>query len=369
MIQCQLKLRLTKAQKRKQLEWLPILGSVFNFAIRKIELNAANNIYFSRNEFNNILAGHGERLEIPSHVIQGVLRTAQDSWQRCFMGLAKKPRLKGMRRPLNSIPFPDPIRAPAGGKITLVGLGKVRFHKQSIPEGRIKCGRLVKRASGDYLCLFIDVQPKAIERTGSDSVGIDPGFKDLLTLSTGEKIAHPKEFRRIAKRLAQAQRGHDRTLSARIQERAKNRRKDRNHKLSRRLVAENTTICFLKDDHRAIAKRFGKSVGDSAHGGLRTFLAYKSLHGGSELLHPENRNSTRICSTCSALTGPTGLTGLKVREWECHNCGSWHDRDTNSAINALAFGVGWTLESYGINRNVRNHGALPKRIKGDKSEL
>lgn len=346
MVQYQLKVKLSKAQKKKQQEWLPILGSVFNFAIRKIELNARDKIYFSEKEFHNLLAGHSSRLEIPSHTLQGVLTTAHSAWQRCFKGVARKPRLKGRRRPFNSIPFPDPIKSPADGKIHLQGFGKVRFHKQWMPEGKIKCGRLIKRASGDYLCLFIDAQPKEIARTGEAIVGIDPGFKDLITLSTGEKIAHPQEYRRTEKRLGQAQRGHDRKLTARMQERTKNRRKDRNHKLSRRLVAENRTVCFLQDNHRAIAKRFGKSVGDSAHGGLRVMLSYKSLIGGTELIFPENRNSTRICSTCGSRTGPTGLAGLKVREWICGACGAHHERDVNAARNALSSGVGWTHESH-----------------------
>ena len=59
MIQCQIKLRLNGKQKRKQLEWLPILGSIFNFGIRKIELNnvICNCFYFfccrffGRNQF------------------------------------------------------------------------------------------------------------------------------------------------------------------------------------------------------------------------------------------------------------------------------------------------------------------------------
>jgi transposase len=349
MVQYQLKLRLSQAQKRKQREWLPTLGSIFNFGIRKIELNARDKIYFSANDFQNLLAGHSDKLGIPSHTIQSVLSLAHTSWQRCFKGLARKPRLKGFRRPLNSIPFPDPIKAPIGGKIQLPGLGKVRFHKQWMPEGKIKCARLVKRQSGDYLCLFIDAQPKSIERTGEASVGIDPGFKSLIALSTGEKIRHPQEFRSIEKRLGQAQRGHDRKLAARIQERVKNRRKDRNHKLSRRLVAENRTICFLQDNYRAVAKNFGNSVGDSGHAGLRLMLSYKSLLGGTKLIFPENRNSTKTCSTCGGLTGPSGLGGLAVREWTCGRCGARHERDVNAARNALIFGLGWSLETVHAN--------------------
>jgi hypothetical protein len=92
---------------------------------------------------------------------------------------------------MSSIPFPDPIKTPKGNRIVLPALGSVRFHKMELPEGKIKCGRVVKRASGWYLCLFIDAQPKVIERTGFGVIGIDGGFKDLLTLSKLEGSPMP----------------------------------------------------------------------------------------------------------------------------------------------------------------------------------
>src|SRR3989304_319486 len=185
---------------------------------------------------------------------------AWDSWKRCFKKLAKKPKLKGWRNPLNSIPFPDPLRRPDGIHIKIPGLGLLRFHKQELPEGKIKCGRIVKRASGWYLCLFIDAERQPIERKAFGQIGIDPGFKDLITTSDGEKVPHPKELQASLERLGQAQRGINRKLVARLHERIKNQRKDRNHKLSLRLVQENTMIVFSKDNINGIAKKFGKSV-------------------------------------------------------------------------------------------------------------
>jgi hypothetical protein len=44
---------------------------VYNYAVRKIELNAANKVYYSKQEFQNLLAGHGKKLDIPSHSLQG----------------------------------------------------------------------------------------------------------------------------------------------------------------------------------------------------------------------------------------------------------------------------------------------------------
>lgn len=135
MIQCQLKLRMCKTQEREAERYLYHLASVYNWAIRKIELNAADRIYFGRRQFGNLLAGHSSKIGIPSHVLQATLDTAYTAWQRCFRGLSRKPRLKGLHNHLNSIPFPDPIAAPNGNRIRLRGLGSIRFHRMDIPAG------------------------------------------------------------------------------------------------------------------------------------------------------------------------------------------------------------------------------------------
>jgi putative transposase len=225
-------------------------------------------------------------------------RTSATEEDGCFQKLGGKPRLKGVRNKLNRIPFPDPIQMPQGNRVFLPRLGRVRFHKMELPEGRIKCGRMVKRASGWHLCLFIEAEPKKIARIASGVVGIDPGFSNLLTTSDGEVVEHPREFEQAERRLAQAQRGPDGKLAARIQERIGNRRKDRNHKLSRRLVAENVDIFFSKDNHKGMAKRFGKSVSSSGHAQLRHMLAYKSrpqaVRAMSRLMPDSPLNRPRI---------------------------------------------------------------------------
>ncbi|HXH11185.1 MAG TPA: zinc ribbon domain-containing protein [Alphaproteobacteria bacterium] len=56
--------------------------------------------------------------------------------------------------------------------------------------------------------------------------------------------------------------------------------------------------------------------------------------------------STKTCSACRSLSGPTGYTGLSVRQWTCVVCGTTHDRDVNAAMNTLAAGVGTTHERH-----------------------
>ena len=344
MIQTQVKLKLSARQERQIDRWLWHLTAIWNWGIKKIEHDARDDVYYTPKGFQNLLAGHSQKLGIPSHVLQGVLATAHQAWTRCFKKTARKPRLKGRRNKLNSILFPDPVRLYPRGRVALPGIGRIRYHKQEIPAGKIKCGRIVKRASGWYLCLFIDAEPNTILRTANGQVGIDPGFSHLLTLSTGEKITHPRELEASALRLAQAQRGGNKKLAARVQEHIANQRKDRNHKLTRRIVSENVVIRFSKDNIRGIAKRFGKSVLSSGHHQIRRMFLYKSRTGGSEYDEPDSKKSTITCSTCGAESGPRGLAGLKVRHWQCVGCGTHHDRDINSAVNALNAALGSSVE-------------------------
>lgn len=345
MIHYQVKLKLTKRQEALLIEWLPVLTSIWNWAVRKLELDAEGGIRHTPFVFQGMLAGVSRKVGVPAHVIQGILRLSHQSWSRCRNGLAKKPRLKGNRNKLNSIPFPDPMGKPENNKIRILGLGMVRYHKQDLPCGKIKCSRVVRKASGWYLCLFIDANPVPVPRVGEESVGIDPGYSMLITTSKGEKIEHPQEWYKNIKRLSQAQRGGDKNLAARLHERIRNQKKDRNHKLSRRLVSENIIIAFSKDNLRGLSRAgLGKSVAAAAHGQLRSMLAYKSRIGGTEYTEVSSKSSTRTCSNCGALTGPRGRTGLSVRQWVCLACGSSHDRDVNAAVNTLKAAVGMTVE-------------------------
>ena len=365
MIQTQIKLKLNSTQEKELERYLFHLYKVWNWAIRKIELDGKDSIYHRKYDLSPLLNGVSKKLDLPSRSIQGILEMAWTAWQRCYKKISKKPKLKGMRNKLSSIPFPDPIKYPTNNRIKLPKIGSVKFHKQDIPEGKIKCGRVVKRASGWYLCLFIDAMPKAIAQINNRVIGIDPGFKKNITTSEEDldKILDKykkKRFEEIKKRLSQAQRGKDKSLVSRLMERLKNRRKDDNHKLSRKLVEECEFIAFSKDSIQKIAKkpkpekkkngkfkrsiRFGKSVQEAGHYQLRQMLSYKCTASGRKYKEVDSKDSTITCSLCRAKTGPTGKAGLSVREWVCSGCGARHDRDRNAAINTLIAGLGMSLE-------------------------
>lgn len=347
MIVRTLKLRPNKIQEAMLNQWLWNLTGLWNWAIKKIENDAHDKVYHSPFEFVNLVADHSKRMEIPSHVMQGILNQAHIAWKRCFKKTAKKPRLKGQRNKLSSIPFPDPIKSPKDGYVSLPGLGKVRIHKQDLPSVKIRCGRIIKKASGWYICLWLDAEHKFPVQKTDKAVGIDPGFHTLLTLSDGTKIENPRELHNGAKRLAQSQRSGNKQLVSRLQERQANRRNDRNHKISRKLVENYKTICYSDDNFKSMARHFGKSVSEAALGNLIGMITYKGRTGGRKIIPVNSRNTTMTCSDCGSLTGPTGLSQLEVRQWVCSACGAVHDRDLNSSRVILNAGVGTTHEKAG----------------------
>lgn len=347
MITRELKLKLTKKQELILAAWLWQLAGVYNWAIRKIELDARDKIYYSKWDFQNLLAEHGRKMEMPSHTLNEVLVQAWLSWDKCFKKITKKPKFKSVRNKMNSIPFPDPIPQSrwTKGKIRMPIIGGLRFHKQALPVGKIKNSRIIRKASGWYLQITIDAQHtfKVVET--EKRIGIDTGFKNLATLSNGVVYANQRNFSKGQERLAQAQRGNCKKLIAKLQEKNANRRKDYNHKVSKEIVKNYKEIYITNDNLKGQKKLFGKSVTDAGISQLRKFISYKSGNHGRKFVLVDSKNTTLTCSICGALTGPKGLDGLAVRSWVCGTCGVFHDRDKNSAVNVLNFGLGCSLET------------------------
>lgn len=333
MIQHLVKLRLTKKQEEILDDWLLYSMRIYNWGIRKIEYHAQLKEYFSKMEFQNILAGHSKRLGMPSCIIQGLLIDAHNSWSRCFKKIAKKPKFKGVRRPLNSMPHVSPISPKnfTEDRIKLSVIGWLRFHKKYLPEGRVKQVRIIKKASGWYLGLFIDAKSQAVRVVDDKHVGVDPGYKTHLALSDGTNILlEDTYYQKLTARIKQAQRGGNKKLVARLHEKRANHRKHQDHILSKKLVSENEHIAFPKDNIKKISTKFGKSASKASHCRLRSMIEYKAGATDRTYVEVDSAYTTVECSICHARELATGEENLSVRKWTC-SCGAVHDRDTNAA--------------------------------------
>jgi len=151
-----------------------------------------------------------------------------------------------------------------------------------------------------------------------EKVGIDLGLKEVAVTSDGARCERNRFYRGIEQRIAQAQRrGHPRQAKY-LHRRAANRRKDALHKFSRQVVDQYQKIVVGDVSSLHLVKtRMAKSVLDAGWGMLKAYLQYKGQQAGRIVQIVSERNTSRTCSSCDALTGPRGVNGLRVRRWTC----------------------------------------------------
>ena len=140
------------------------------------------------------------------------------------------------------------------------------------------------------------------------------------------------------------------------------------YKFSRRLVDQHGEIVVGDVSSTKLAKtRMAKSVLDAGWGQLKTMLEYKCDHAGIVFREVREAYTTRTCSSCGSLSGPRGVNGLRIRDWECVACGVLHDRDVNAARNILSLGAGRCPPAVGISslREGRTSNHIPCTLKID----
>jgi putative transposase len=182
------------------------------------------------------------------------------------------------------------------------------------------------------------------------AIGIDAGITSLVTTSDGEKVANPKHFNRLYKKLRRAQKALSRKTKgsrnrdkarlkvARIHAQIKDSRQDFLHKLTTRLVRENQTIVAesLAVKNMVKNRKLARSISDAGWGELTRQLAYKaSWHGRTFIQLDRWFPGSKTCSCCGHVVEKLPLN---IREWDCPKCNAHHDRDVNAAKNHLAAG-------------------------------
>jgi transposase len=107
-------------------------------------------------------------------------------------------------------------------------------------------------------------------------------------------------------------------------------------------LAEKYGAIFVGDvsSKKLVKTKMTKSVLDAGWGSLKAQLSYKAMARGVVFKEVPEKNTTQMCSCCSAISAksPKCRAGLRIREWLCTGCGTRHDRDVNAAKNILALG-------------------------------
>jgi len=246
---------------------------------------------------------------------------------------------RGSKRSLGWIPFKAVQLKRKGKSLRFAGKAIRVFEHAQLEAAKWKCGCFAEDSVGDWwLCIPVE-RSLAPAMPKHQDVGLDLGLKDTVATSDGQKLEAGHFYRDLECKIAQAQRRGHRRQAKRLHRTAARRRQDVLHKFSTQIISRYQNI-FVGDVSSAklVKTRMAKSVLDAGWGMLKTQLQYKGQQAGRSVRIVEERNTTRACSSCGALTGPTGLDMLDVRTWKCRECGDIHDRDVNAARNILSAG-------------------------------
>jgi len=308
-------------------------------------------IFLSGYDLQKYTVGVAKELGITSQTVQMIGHEYATRRKQFKKSKLKWRVSRGSRRSLGWIPF-------SGQAIQLIN-GQVRFNKTfysiidtyGLSKYKIKSGSFSEDSRGRWY-LNVCVEVEAVKGMGTGSVGIDLGCKEAATDSNGDVVVG-REYRKLEKKLATAQRARNKRQVKTIHAKIKNRRADTLHKYSRKLVNENAAIFVGNVSSSKLVKtNMAKSVLDAGWSSLKVMLKYKSDNACTHFEEINESYTTQICSCCGENpdSSPKGRKDLNKRDWVCSLCGAEHDRDVNAAINIRGRGLASLCgESPGFN--------------------
>jgi putative transposase len=304
-----------------------------------------------------------------------------NGYQRFFKGLGKHPRFKSKHnheQSYTSKSVNNNIRVLDEHHIRIPKLGSVYFKSGAMPVGRIKSITVRMKASGRYVAsVLFETEIDELPCTGKE-IGIDMGLHDLMILSDGTKydcVRFDKRdeeklryWQRLAsRRLLKAKRAIEndkliaktepdhvirtlddfknyqkaRRMVAKYHEHIANCRNDYLQKVSTALLREYDVIAIedLRTNGMLHNHKLARAVENASWRAFRTMLEYKCDWYGKALYVVNPAYTSQMCHTCGCVNNRLGYDHfgwLKVREWNCPECGAHLDRDINAAQNILA---------------------------------
>ena len=239
--------------------------------------------------------------------------------------------------------------------ITLPKLKEVKFRGYRNKDcfiGNIKSG-VIRRVAGRYYVSILVEEPLILpEFIPRSIVGLDLGIKDIITTSYNEKIENSlstlevkKRIKGLQKWLARCKPGSKNRYKIKLKlQRAymklKNIRKHLIYNITNKIIKENDIVVMEDLDVKNMYQThsIAKSLTNIPLAEIKRVLEYKCKWQNKKLL-TINRYypSSQACSVCGYKNSK--LKDLAIRNWECPECGSLHDRDINASENIMFEGL------------------------------
>jgi len=217
-------------------------------------------------------------------------------------------------------------------------------------KDNIRRATLSKTKSGCYiLSILVEINDNELLKFSKTSrdVGIDLGVKDFVILSDGEVFENKHFFKKDEKRLTKLQRqlSNKRKGSSNFHKQCKriaktfetitNKKENYIHSVVNYLLRHYDTIYMEDLNIGGMMKnhKLAKAIQEVGFYKFKTTLQNKALQNDKKvILIGRFYPSSKTCSQCGYIHKDLKL---KDRQWQCPNCGSYHDRDLNAALNML----------------------------------
>lgn len=232
-------------------------------------------------------------------------------------------------------------------KLPKIGFVKLKQHRKIPVDYKLKSVTISQTPSRKYYVSILFEYEKQVQNKELLSfLSLDYSMHELYKDSNSNEPAYPRYYRSAEKKLAKEQRklshiqkgssnrNKQRIKVAKLHEKVADQRKDFLHKLSRQIANAYDCICIEDLNMKAMSRylHFGKSVSDNGWGMFTAFLKYKLEEQGKRLIRVDKFfASSQTCNVCGYKNNAT--KDLSIREWDCPQCGTHHDRDVNAAIN------------------------------------
>jgi putative transposase len=104
------------------------------------------------------------------------------------------------------------------------------------------------------------------------------------------------------------------------------------------LCEEYALICLETLNLKGMARLWGRKIHSLGFSEFVKILEYEAQKLGTQVVFvPQFFPSSQLCSECGYKN--ESVKDLRVREWKCPSCGTYHDRDRNAAKNIHMVGT------------------------------
>ena len=346
-----------------------LMYSKFKINVTEIDLN---------NNLSSLKEVHQWLKDLNSQSLQQANRNLLTGFKNFFEGRSSYPTTK--RKKDNCFAFQVPQNYQINlttSKIYLPKIGwmKIVIHRDFLDKEFIEKELVTKEVNGElvldqklnrkfdifktltvsrtsagryHISILIDdhvPEPELVEFDENTTVGIDVGLKSFAALSTGEIIENPRFLKTSLDKLKKLQRDVSRMKKdsrnrrkavvklAKQHQLIANQRNDFQHKISMRIISESQAMALEDLNIKGMVRNhcLAQSISDAGWSEFIRKLMYKAKWYSKTILRIGRfEASSKICNVCGYKKDD--LT-LDIREWECPDCKTLHDRDLNAAIN------------------------------------